>query len=200
MLWGQSCRCGEPGRALSLDPWCTQAFPRLCPCPAPASLWFCRCGILNWPTVPTALPFFGFYHSWKRTQNSVMAALQAGHGRITVKGKAAPLGPLALVFGPLCQRIQLPARFLFGGRVSLPQLGNCELLVEAAGLLRRSGRGLWRLLCAELASVPVLCRAVGCLLSVSKPQKQASRIRSIALDPRSFLHVDFLNRSYFLLD
>lgn len=98
------------------------------------------------PSFLGLLPFF-LKEDTKQSLVCVKAALQAGHRRVIVKGKAAPaLGPypwfLALSASPLPAH-STPCLFPIWKPESLLQLGNCELLVKAIGLLRRSGWGLW---------------------------------------------------------
>ena len=143
VLWGESCHCGEPGPV-----WATRG-PRIGPLvhtnvsssSLPLSLPSISLVLLlqyselthraHRPSFLWLLPFF-LKEDSKQSLVCVIAALQAGHRRKTVKGKAAP--PWALTPGfwpslpPYCQRIQLPACFLFGSQSHSSSLGTVSFL------------------------------------------------------------------------
>lgn len=142
-LLGQSCHCGEPGPA-----WAMQG-PLIGPLvhtnvsssSLPVSLPGISLVLLlqyseltrraHRPSFLWLLPFF-LEEDSKQSLVCVMAALQAGHRRRTVKGKVAP--PWALTPGfwpslpPHCQCVQLPACFLFGSQSHSSSSGTVSFL------------------------------------------------------------------------
>lgn len=157
-LWGaQPCLC-EAGPSN----WYTHMFlHHLCPRLSRASVCFCYCSIVNWPIAPNpplAMASFillegGLGSSrWRVWRQRCRLAM----GGYPSKEKPLPLGPSPLALGPPlppnCQCIQLPALVQAQGTAPPPwlpfpiwkpksplQLGSCESLVNATGLVGRSG-------------------------------------------------------------